>query len=333
VKARASSEAAVLIAPRLLAQAIRYPKSGQIDASNAAGASRDIELRVGLSISPIDTLRGVSVLRVGDADCTQHELGEAIEVLLRQDTSSAQLKARRAEATYLASRRPEWLELLGKADVRLKARLITVTEMHELRRLADELERRSAQVHADLLTLEAKTEGPKPPRVAVSPKRYAESVDQLEREASHLRTFDAWSFRLTGGAVPDPGRSGRSVDWFGFAEIGYSLGGVPQTSAESRYLEARREELSASPQELPRKLGVFRRLLAAQRTGSELELGVVEAQLGRIRATLDALEGFDSPDAVQSRARLVLESISVEADAIFLRRTLRELGQLLEQTQ
>jgi len=337
VRARATGDAALLMAPRVVGQAIRFPSDGVLDPATGTHSQRTFEFRAGLSVAPVDFLRGFAVQRVADADCSQHGVGERLDEVLRHDIQPAELPARRAELEYLNARRPEWRTLLEAGENRLKAGMITVMELHDLRRLCDELERRTVNVEAQLARLDTQLnadraaaglrEGAAP--VRVSAKDYVARTRTLEREVSSLRSFDAWSFKVTGGVVPN---TDTPVDWFGYAELTYSLGGPVHTRAESRYLAARGEELRAESQELPGKFEQFRKLVEVTRGGALRELEAVESALEHTQRTLGQLQGFDAPDAVQGRARLTVERIGLQADAAFLRTEVHELDSLLERT-
>jgi hypothetical protein len=333
VRARAAGEAALLIAPKVVGQVIHFPSDGRLDATTETNSPHPLEFRAGLSVSPVDMLRGMATLRVADADCVQHTAEEDLDEWLRQDTDLATLPGRRAEAQYLRAHRPEWQALLENGENRLKAGIVTVMELYDLRRLGAELERRTIQVEGEVARLEAKLNAAPTPgqpatdlaRTRGSVRDYVASTRALEEAASSLRSFDAWSFRITGGVAPAPDRP---IDWFGFAELTYSLGGIPQTNAESRYLAARDQEVRQSSSELPGKVAQLRNLVLATQRGVQRELEAVELELSGIQRTLAELEGFDAPDAVQGRARLTIEHLSLEADAVFLRTEARELNNL-----
>ncbi|HKO89714.1 MAG TPA: hypothetical protein VJU61_01095 [Polyangiaceae bacterium] len=317
----------LLTTPKIVGQALRFPSSGRIDPSTITLGNSPVELRAGLSYSPIDAWRGHILGRVGDADCREHSAGQVIERLLLRETDQAQLGARRAQAAYLMARRPEWQGLLVKADAELQAGLLTLVELHELRRLTQELERKRVQAEMEVTRLEVQREAaPVAARDAISARGYLQEAGALEREVAALRSLDPWTFTLTGGVVPDQER----VQWFGFAEVSYSLGGLFRGAAEERYMRARADELRQAPYELTGKLEFFRRMVAAEVQNSQRELLVIEAELADVGQTLARLEGVDARSGSQGRARLTIERISIEADAVLLRTQARELTLLVE---
>jgi len=328
VKAKASSEALLLTTPKVIAQALRFPSSGRIDPVTQSGDSTAVEVRAGLSYSPIDAWRGHVVGRVGDADCREHNAGQAIERLLLRETDQAQLGARRAQVEYLTAHRAEWRELLVKAEAELQAGLLTLVELHELRRLTQELERKRVQAEMEVTRLEVqREEAPLGTGDAISARGYLQEARALEREFAALRSLDPWTFTLSGGVVPT---DQEGVTWFGFAEITYSLGGLFRSGAEERYMRAREDELRQAPYERRGKLDLFRRMVAAEVQNSQRELEVIEAELADVGQTLARLAGIDAKSSTQGRARLTIERISMEADAVRLRTQTRELSMLVE---
>lgn len=326
VKARAASDAVLLMTPKVVAQALRFPSSGRIATSNAS-LGDDVELRAGLAYSPVDALRGSLLSGIGDADCRQHAAGRRIDDVLVGATDRPRLLARSAERDYLLAHRAEWLSLLEAADGELKAGLLTVTEIYELHRLTQALERRLIETQNEVSRLIVVSEGR--PMLGPTPlaRGYVEQTADLERKVAALRRLDPWSFTITGGVVPF---GNNAPDWFGFAEVSFSLGGVVRESRESRYLQAREDEVRSESYELPSKLALFRKLVAADLSNTERELASVQAEVSFAKSALEKLTAVDAPNATQSRATLTLQRISAEADEVLLRTQIRELAALAE---
>ncbi len=328
VRARAAADAAVRIAPDVVAQVIRFPSDGRTDLASGTQPTHAIQLRGGLSFSPVEALRGLRTMRVAEADCRQHDSAETLDQVLSDDTAAAELPAHRAQAEYLSRHQPEWRAIVAKADDRRKAGMITIMEFHELRRLTAELERKTAQEEGEVQRLLASEPQHRSGKLAALSKNYLEATDEFERQSSKLRSLDPWSFKITGGAVP---YQTRQVNWFGFAELTYSLGGLVQSSQENRYLKARAEELRQARYEIPKRLALLEQQMNAQMTRSKRELEVVDSELSFIQKTRDALEGYDAPDVIHARATLAIERFSVESDAVYLRTLIQGLTSLLEQ--
>jgi len=327
VKARAEADSLLLMTPKVVAQALRFPSSGRIGVSDTTASDDSVELRAGLTYSPVDAWRGILLRRIGDADCRQHAAGSKIDEVLIEGTDRLQLAARRAELGYLTLHRSEWLALLDAANGELEAGLLTVTEVFELHRLTQSLERRLTDAELDVARLEVKIETPNASLPVPLGRNYLEQADEFEREGAALRRLDPWSFTITGGVVP---LGHDAPDWFGFAEVSYSLGSLARGSAESRYLEAQSDELRTAPHELPSKLAHFRKLVAADLANAKRALERVRSELLYTQSTLQKLLGVDAPSASTGRAQVTLERIAVEADEVILRVQIRELSALAE---
>ena len=315
--------------PRLVGQAIRFPSSGRLDDVSSGVGSSEVELRAGVSFSPIDAWRGHLLGRVAAADCREHDAGQSIQRALSRETQQAELAARRAEANYLTVHRHEWRELRLRADAEMKAGLVTLVEMYELYRLIEELERKLLHAEIDAARLQAEESGRETEPAQASARAYLDGAMSLERELADLRALDAWTVKLTGGIVPLSGDNGR-VEWFGFAELSYSLGGLFRGAPEARYLRAREAELHQESYELPARLGLLRRLVVAELASSRRALDHAEAELEFVAETLQKLEVGDAPGSLRGRARLTLERITVESETVMLRSRHRELTRLLE---
>src|SRR5690242_10656934 len=74
VRARATADEALLVAPRVTAEGIKAPSplqaGGKLD---PASPTSGYQVRVGASFSPLNFYKGLRVKEVGEADCEQHE--------------------------------------------------------------------------------------------------------------------------------------------------------------------------------------------------------------------------------------------------------------------
>ena len=71
-------------------------------------------------------------------------------------------------------------------------------------------------------------------------------------------------------------------------------------------------------------------LLGMLRSQRSRHLNSAEAELTYLQQALAAFNGVDAASAAQGRTKVLLEQISVETDAVFLRTKLHELVSLLE---
>jgi len=323
-RARAEADAALLAWPSILAEGVRFPSNGRIDIGSTVGDN--FQARVALTFSPLDLYRSGRLTSAADADCERHEIEQRVRELFADGLNLETLQALRAQAAYLEAHRAEWRNTMIRADARLKAGLIMVYELHELRRFVWVLEHKFQAVTAQIARLEV--QAPKP-RAAWDPliEQYLKGSLQLDRELSHLRALDAWGVKVTGGVIPMPGKP---VDWYGFLEVGYGLGGIGRNRHEAEYLSARNQELRQAAYELPARAQELRQQIAVEIVNAQRELSALEGELAAISTTQAALDTADVPQAEHARAMLMTETLVIESDRVYYRALLEALTRLQE---
>jgi len=346
VRARAASDADLLMTPRVMVQGIHFPR-GQFDPD--ATTRNGYQLRTGLTFSPLDFYKGQGVLRTGDADCRRHEASLELDDVLGHATETARLSALREQSQFLRTRTEDWRALGAKAAARLSQRIITVVEFTSLQRSIDTLEHKLVAVEGEAGQLQARQLGaagtfpsaaantagsaaagtagsaaasPAVPVPALASQYYREAM-RFEQEASKVRRLDDWKLQITGGVVPL-----QPVDWYGTLELSFSLGGLVKGEHEQRYLEGRSEDLRFAREGVETRLAQFRAQTAAALEQARRDLGLVEHSLEILRATRLALEQSEAESAAQARDLLAIEQVSVESDSIFLRSFLGALESL-----
>jgi hypothetical protein len=324
VRARAASDAALLMSPRAILQGIRFPQNGQIDVGATAG--NGYQIRAGLSFSPLDFYKGLSLLRAGDADCEQHESSTAVTTFLTSRDDAARLRALRAEVGYLHAHRDLWRAISAAAAERLSDRVITLAEFNDVRQQVDTLEHRLVQAEGEANQIDAKLVASEPrTSVIATADRYAEQSTRLEREIARARSLDAWQFRLTGGVVPQG-----SADWYGLAELSFNLGGIIRTRQDDRYVDARTDEIEHSREEIAGQVRQFRAQTAAALDQARRDLEIVERDLDVLERIRAIVAKSDAEHVAQARDTLAVESLSAESDAVFLRTLVQALAASLE---
>ncbi|HXN33871.1 MAG TPA: hypothetical protein VN894_18505 [Polyangiaceae bacterium] len=325
VRARAAGDAALLMSPRVVVQGIRFPSNGQVEATAGVLVGAGYQARAGVSFSPLEFYRGAEVIRLGDADCDQHDALESIRETISQGADAARASAPRAQADYLEGHRDELRSLATRAEQRLAARLITVVEFQELRQKCNAVERKLVEIQAEAKILRAKGEEPPRESVGALAERYEKLAMRFERETSRLRSLDAWHFQLTGGVVPLA-----PVDWYGLAEVSYNPGGVVRNQRESRYLEARDDELRRSPYEPGPQSRELRAQLAAALELARSNLDIDDRDAAAIDSATRALEHSTAPDAAHARDFLAIEGLSIQSDRVFFHKWIESLWAMLE---
>jgi hypothetical protein len=325
VRARAASDAALLVAPSVVAQAIRFPSTTQVPTDTGPTSGNGFQVRTGLTYSPIDLYRGGRVLRIGDADCEQHQAAESVEEALAHGSDSARLAALRQQAQYLDARRGDWQALRERAEERLGAHVITRIEFDDLRRQAEDLEHKDVRVRGEMALLDARGSDQPPPPVDQLAARYAESSLRFERETSTLRSLDPWQFQLSGGVIPFS-----PVDWYAMAQVTFNVGSFERNHHERQYVDARKDELDHARHEISTRVREYREQLRAVLDQARRELEVVERELAFLSATQAALEKSEAQGVAHVRDTMYIEQISLESDRIFLHAWISALASSLE---
>lgn len=368
VRARAQSDADLLMMPRVLLQGIRFPEGAQ-QIDSGATTPEGYQLRAGFSFSPVDFYKGRATLDVGDAECARHEAELELDAVLTRGTYDARLGALRQQGVFLRAKSADWRALHARAAARFEKRIITVVEFTNVQQFVDALERKLVQVEGDASQLDARgmqsrlssgapsstassstassSNGPAKPVaagtspvtgvvVASSPAptvptlagRYMDASLRYEREVSSLRRLDEWRLQMTGGVIPQT-----PSDWYGSVELSFSLGGLVRGSHEDQYIEARTQTLARASDGLDLRLRQFREEIAALLGQAERDLGVVEHSLDVLRATSVALQSSEAESVAQAREILTIEQLSVESDSVFLRELVRALQTLAERAR
>lgn len=312
VRARAASEAALLMSPELLAQGIRFPENGRIDMGATAGT--EYQARAGLSFSPTDFYKGLRVMRAGEIDCARHASSDALDRLLDPAGDRARLVALRQQAAFLRAHRSEWQALSAKAEQRLSERVITLLELDELRSRVNTLEHKLVETEGEAARLQARNpEAPASPGPTLV-QQHSERTIELEQVESHLRTLDAWDLRLSGGVIPRAG----SLDWYGLAEFRFNPGALVRNRQEGRYLEARGDELKSARYEPHARARRLQEEMSAVREQARRNLELLDQQLSAVDRTLRLLEDSAAPTSAHTRDVLKLEELSFQTDRVFL---------------
>ncbi|HVH40990.1 MAG TPA: hypothetical protein VM925_01565 [Labilithrix sp.] len=322
VRARAASDAALLFAPTVQAQGIKFPNNGTVDSGVTTGAG--YQFRAALTFSPLDFYKGFRVKSVGEADCQQHEHIVTTREILMQGSDYGRLPALRKQVEFLDGRRDEMDGTVEKTTERVAAHVASIRDAAEVRARiavlmrareqsqgdADRLVARGVEAfHGSLLTLVAAAE---------------QDAMKFEREASHVRTLDAWDLRLTGGVIPQD----RPVDYFGIVQVGFNFGSFSRNAQESRYLEARSDEMKKARYELRDEVQKFRAQLKTASAQAKRELAIVDKQAAMLVKDKESLEGSDSAGAAQALALISLDSILVESERVYLNTLITELARL-----
>ncbi len=321
IRARAIGDAAVLVAPRLVLNALRFPGAGAIDIGPTVG--NRVQLRVGGSFAPLDAVRGALLLRASDVECRVHEAGEDIRSALDTALISPQLPAFRAEVAFLERHQAEWEQLLEHNHDRLSAHVINLSDMNEFRHLVGALEQKLAKARSATRRLEANRPADSSKGLDAMAKSYVDSSNELERRMSAAKELNPWGFKINAAAIPAPRGD---VDWAGWIDVSYSLGGPVSSYEERKYLAAREAELRDAPYEMSTKIADVKRRLDAEIDAAKGELAALVKQIDAIEKTRSSFATAVVAHTEFAQDSLALEQLSAEADRVYLSTLLGSLN-------
>ena len=327
VKAHATGDASLLMAPQVVLQALRVPTPGDLDLGVTDQSQQQV--RAGLAFSPLDFYRGLRVIEVADADCAQQDVAARLLRLLSHAEDVGRLVAVRQKRAFLEARQPEWRAVLARAEARFGAREATLVELTELRSRAAELERRLAQASGEAERLEARSEGEERLVLADALLAYRAGAARYEADLGELRTLDAWDVKLTGGVVPRAPRP----DWYGVVQLGFNLGGFSRNASERRYLAAREEERREAWYEIEPRLRAFRVQLASTAAQTRAELATIEREAAFLVQSRSVVERSAAPGALHVLFSLALQEMQMGADRAYAVTLLEELAPMVEEVR
>jgi len=320
-RARSHAEAALLFAPRIHVQALRYPSGFEMGPT----LNGRVQLRVGGSWSPLDMWQGLRLLEAGTADCSLHNVDTEAERVVRYAPEALLVAAYRAQASSLASSHGERETLEKRAEQRLRDNVITVLEFRDFEQVVMALNKRQEEVVGIVGRLKAEGIESPPSNLNVLAREHVEKSDALEKKEAAVRAFAPWTLRLSGGLIP---AVDREVDWYGWLALSYSLGGPAYVRHERRHRAARAEEVRTARYELGPRMDMLRRQIDARVAQARKELALVERQLAFIDTTLRSLGVSELANISHARDSLTLERFLAESEHAFLLALLETLSPL-----
>jgi hypothetical protein len=324
VRARAGAEAALLYAPTVQAQGIRFPRNGTTDSGVTTGTG--YQFRAALSFSPLDFYKGFRVERTAEADCRQHDAFITLQEVLAEGADVGRLPALRRQAEALEASRPLCEAIAAKADERFAAHVASLLETSEAHARVTELARKREQVAGEIARLEARGLDSYQGMLSVLIDRADKETMAFEREASHVRSLDAWEVKLSGGIIPQD----QPVDYFALVQVGFNFGSFAHNAQESKYLDARLEELKKAKYELREQVRKYRQQIDIGLNQTKREIAIVEKQLAMLRTARAALEHSDAPGAANATALIDLDVATAEAEQAFLTTLVTQLSRFQE---
>ncbi|HVY40547.1 MAG TPA: MopE-related protein [Polyangia bacterium] len=329
IRERAAGDAALLVAPRLLVQGLRFPDNGTLE--GGVVVANGFQLRAGVAFSATDLYKGLGLQQIADADCRAHDARVRLESTVSGGDAAARQAALEAQVAFLEAHAAEARQAVDRATARFTAHAITLIELEDVRRRAATLERMAVQSRGQAAQLAAKTGArtadPHAGQRAAEQlaRTYAEASADLDRATANVQSAQPWQLEVTAGVIPSS-----RFDWYGILQLGFNLGGVVQARHAAAWARAHQQEVAGAPYEPASLLAQQRQQLSAARDQARLELGLVDRELEVVVSTAQALEGADAAAAVHQRDRLALDQLALGAQRAFQDAYLTGLQRLLE---
>jgi hypothetical protein len=317
--ARAASDAALLMAPRLILQELRFPRNGQVDVGQTTG--QGLQFRGGLSFSVVELFKGLATLDIGDADCREHEAKVALRDRIHHARDYARVLALQAQSDYLNQHKGEWAQIGRKSAERMTRHLITLVEFTRLSQLIAGLDQKLADLEGQASILQAQLPALTHGTLAELTEDYRRQSARHEHETVSARALDAWQLRLTGGLIAQA-----PIDWYGQAEVSFNFGGLLRPKQELRYERARAAELAWSPDELPAQARELRNQQKIEVDQAKRELAVAQRSLSMVMGAGSVLENIEAENVQHARDVLTVERYSAESEVVFLQKLIDALA-------
>ncbi|MES1210467.1 MAG: hypothetical protein ABUS79_31390, partial [Pseudomonadota bacterium] len=223
IRERAAGDAALLVAPRLLVQGLRFPDNGTLE--GGVVIANGFQLRAGVAFSATDLYKGLGLRQIADADCRAHDARVALESTVSDGDTAARQTALEAQVTFLESHAAEARQALDRAVARFTAHAITLVELEDVRRRATTLDRMAVEARGEAAQLAAKSAGPAPAADSAEQlaRTYASATADVDRATAHAAAASPWQLDVTAGVIPSS-----RFDWYGILQLGFNLGGLVQ---------------------------------------------------------------------------------------------------------
>jgi len=325
VLATGDSKASLLFWPTLRVQGIKTPDFGDESGQNLF-SSGSFQARASLSISPLNIVKGFSVLNLSHVECKRHLAQIQLEEALSQGIDGGKILGLEKQLSFLILVTPRLKKLVAIQEKRFSEKLLTLNQISELRQQYGYLQRKILVIKRELAFLQVR----QPETVSKQPVNqllveYREAVRIYETKSSRLRKFDPWKVTLNGGVVPftgnvdeNPDDSSNRVDWFAALELSFNFGGIGQHLAEKRYLAAREKEMTTSKYELKEKTDQLIQSYRQSVPFMEQELALLNEELEDLGSLIEVVQQSKAMEREFALAKLELRKASLRGEKIFL---------------
>jgi hypothetical protein len=325
VMARAHADASILYTPNIQAQFIKFPSASPLDITQTGATTDGYQIRALANWSPLDTYKGMTTLKVAEADCKQHKAMVDAMNVIGQLADVGRLPALQRQVKYLQQSQPQWKTIVDSTEARLKANVITVPDALAVREQALALDRKLLQLQGQLQALSAKDIPQSPHDVDALSQAVESGSLRFEKQTTHLRSLDPWTVNISAGLVPPQPSSG--VQWFGVITLGFNFGEFQHKAYDDAYMDARTRELRTARYEMRDQLNKFRAQVKAAANAAAQEMLTVEAENLHLESIRVALGQTQATTALSVMDAIALQQIDLQGDRVYLEELNNQLSQ------
>jgi hypothetical protein len=327
IRASGASEASVLLAPRIGAQALRFPTASGYDPAGGGGSQGQVQVRAFADYSVTGAVRGLRTLDLADAACQTWSNARPLEDAIRVGLEQGRRAALAKQVAFLSAKEPEIARIEGTTTARLERQVGTLSEVSETRALTSELRQMRLDAEGEIELSAQSVSEPRGP-LSAAVERYERSTMKAEGIGSSIRRLAPWELSVRGGVAAVGtslvGARSPSYDWFGTVELSYNLGGIGRVVAENAFLAARSKELQSNRQDLGPAAREVDRALAASVLHLTKQIAALEELAEQLRRDQAALESAIAPKQPHALGLVALHLFIVEARLTYFRELLNQ---------
>jgi hypothetical protein len=210
----------------------------------------------------------------------------------------------------------------GRTRAKFDARVIRIGDLDRVHQAAGIVRATVHQMKQDLAEIEPylrNTPADRSPESLV--RLYREAAGGLAQAESRLRGARAWDVGARAGMVVAPMR-----EYFGVIEVSYSLGQPFQRAAESRYRQARRDELLSEDEPLIAAARAAEGARAALISSAAEEFADLERELAFLKRTREAFQTAEGEQTLLEIDEIELREIAGALRRSYLQKLLMHAG-------
>lgn len=313
LEAEARSTAATLLFPRLEAQVLRFPGTS-VDGTPVVLNGEPVQLRGFVAYSPVDFIRGRTLMSVAEADCRLASAESRLQRRVRLSESTGKANALKSRLGVLEGAVARAQALTVQTERRLERQAATVLQVEELRRKGLQLQMEASEVRAEIARLEALLpEDAQPASIREELGHLRTATLDAQTRRGNYRKLQAWQLDFRLGVEPV-----QNLEFIGMVTLGFNLGRLFQSSAEEEALLAREVEMRESDAEVTTQATRISRWLREDVPRLQQQLAVINEEIAHAKKNEAALASRASDPQNHVLALAELNRFELEAERAYL---------------